>query len=90
MCNKCMPTRLEDSFLQMFSTESFSYFYKIIHITILYLYLIYVVIVSDTWHYLFGTRLAGQAFRYQLVPVRSHHQFHRNGHLVVRLPTIHP
>jgi len=39
---------------------------------------------------MFGTCLASQVTGYQLVPVRGHHQFHSDGHLVVCLPPFHP
>jgi len=39
---------------------------------------------------MFGTCLAGQVTGHQLVPVRGHHQFHSDGHLVVCLPPFHP
>jgi len=46
--------------------------------------------ISGAWHNMSDTRLAGPVTGYQLVSVRGHHQFHRDGHLVVRLPTVHP
>jgi len=39
---------------------------------------------------MFGTCFAGQVTWHQLVPVRGHHQFHSDGHLVVCLPPFHP
>jgi len=39
---------------------------------------------------MFGTCLTRQVTGHQLVPVRGHHQFHSDGHLVVCLSPLHP